>query len=100
MPKARKNRRDKGHLSKKRAERRFKRLLATEIKRQEKKRREELGLNSESSEPSFSPSNSPIPEHWNATQYEEPHPFLFRTPSPILYDSDCHSPNEVITQLN
>jgi hypothetical protein len=82
---------------KKRAERWLKRLLAAEIKREEKKRREELGLNSESSEPSFSPSNSPVPEYSSATQYEEPHPFLSRTPSSILYDSDCHSPSDIIT---
>jgi hypothetical protein len=95
MPKARKNRRGKGHLSKKRAERWLKRLLSAEIKREEKKLREELGLTSESSEPSFSPSSSPIPEHSCATQYEDPHPFLSRTPSPTLYDSDCYSCSEV-----
>jgi hypothetical protein len=82
---------------KKQAERWLKRLLAAEIKREEKKRREELGLNSESSEPSFSSSNSPVPEHSSATQYEEPYPFISRTPSSILYNSDCHSPSDVIT---
>jgi hypothetical protein len=93
MQNARKNR--KGHLSKKRAEPCFNRLIATEIKREEKNTRQELGLNSESSNPSFSPSNSPIPEHWSAPQYVESHPCSSRTPSSILNDSDYYCPCDI-----
>jgi hypothetical protein len=64
--------------------------MANEIKREKQNRRQELGLNSESSKPSFLPSNSPIPEQWSAPQYEESLPFSFRTPSPILNDSDYY----------
>jgi alpha-D-ribose 1-methylphosphonate 5-triphosphate diphosphatase PhnM len=76
MAKARKYRRGKDHLSKKQAERWFKRLLAAEIEKEEKSSREELRLNSKSSKISFSSSNPAIPEHWRAIQPKEPHPFL------------------------
>lgn len=91
MSKARRNRKDKGHLNKKRAERWYKRLITAEIKRKEKRRREELGLNSEDLEPSFSPSSSPIPEHWSTTHYESHSP-PSRTSSPTSYESDCYNP--------
>lgn len=91
MSKARRNRKDKSHLSKKRAERWYKRLIAAEIKREKKRHQEELGLNSEGPEPSFSPSSSPIPKHWSATHYETRSP-RSRMPSPTSYESDCYNP--------
>ena len=84
MTKSRKNSKDKSHLSKKRAERWYKRLIAAEIKREERRHREELELNRDDSPPSFSPSNSPISEHCEA------HSFRSRSPSPTSHHSVCY----------
>ena len=84
MTKSRKNSKDKSHLSKKRAERWYKRLIAAEIKREERRHREELESNREGSPPSFSPSNSPISEHCVA------HSFRSRSPSPTLHHNICY----------
>jgi hypothetical protein len=91
MPKTRKNRKDQSHLSKKRAERWYKRLIVAEVKRGEKRRRKELRIIRETPEPSFSPSNSPIPENSNVT-HDESHSPRSRTPSPTTYESDCYDP--------
>jgi hypothetical protein len=88
MPKARKNRKDQSHLSRKRAERWYEGLIAAEIERQEKRRREELRIIREGPEHSFSPSNSPIPEQSSVT-HDESHSPRSRTPSPMTYESDC-----------
>ena len=81
MTKSRKNRKDKSHLSEKRAERRYKRLIAAEVKKEERRHREELESNREGSPPSFSPSNSPISEHCEA------HSFRSRSLSPTSHHS-------------
>ena len=84
MTKSRKDSKDKSHLSKKRAERWYKRLIAAEIKKEERRHREELESNRESSPPSFSPSDSPISEHCVA------HSFQSRSPSPKSHHSVCY----------
>jgi hypothetical protein len=94
MPKARRNCKDQSHLSKKRAERWYKRLIAAEIKREEKRRREELRLIREGPEPNFSPSSSPIIEHSSVT-HDESHSPRSRTPSPTTYENDCYDPYHI-----
>ena len=84
MTKSRKNRKDKSHPSKKRAEHWYKRLIAAEVKKEERRHREELESNREGSPPSFSPSNSPISEHCEA------HSFRSRSPSPTSHHSVCY----------
>ena len=83
MTKSRKNRKDKSHLRKKRAERWYKRLIAAEIKKEERRHREELESNREGLPPSFSLSNSPISEHCEA------HSFRSTAPSPTSHHSVC-----------
>jgi hypothetical protein len=90
MSKARKNRRGMDNICRKRVKRWFKRLLAAEIEGEEKRRKRELGLTSESSEISFSSYNSPIQENWRMFQPEGPHPFSSRAESPVLDDSDYY----------